>query len=163
MSTESSHPGPKHSTATAATSAAGKTTGPAAPQAPGLDPDASIGRLVHGATMDISTLIRGEVELAKLELRASVKSGGVGVIFFILAGVLFLYALTFAFISAAEGLSNVVPRWAAFLIVFAAIFLVAILIAFIGYRMVKKVRAPTRTIETTRDTVAYLRNPTQTP
>ncbi|SOD71897.1 putative superfamily III holin-X [Jatrophihabitans sp. GAS493] len=159
MSTESSHPSPKHSTATAAPTAAGNPV--PAPQAPALDPDASIGRLVHGATMDISTLIRGEVELAKLELRASIKSGGVGVVFFILAGVLFLYALTFAFISAAEGLTNVVPRWLAYLIVFLAIFVVAVVIAFIGYRMVKKVRAPTRTIETTKDTVAYLRHPTQ--
>ncbi|MDT4951365.1 MAG: hypothetical protein QOJ37_3960, partial [Pseudonocardiales bacterium] len=38
----------------------------------------SLGELVSEASTHLSTLIRSEIELAKLELRSSVKNGGVG-------------------------------------------------------------------------------------
>jgi hypothetical protein len=49
------------------------------------------------------------------------------------------------------------PRWAAFLAVFGLLILVAGISVWIGVRKVKRVRAPARTIATSKDTVAYLK------
>ena len=42
------------------------------------DTDPTLGKLVMDAQRDISTLISKEIELAKSELKVSVKHGGVG-------------------------------------------------------------------------------------
>ena len=52
-------------------------------------------------------------------------------------------------------------RWAAYLIVFGLMLVVAGAAAFLGLRQVKKAKAPERTIETTKSTVAALRHPSQ--
>jgi hypothetical protein len=49
------------------------------------------------------------------------------------------------------------PRWAGFLTVFGLLIVVAAAAAFLGYRKVKRVRAPQRTIATSKDTVAYIK------
>jgi hypothetical protein len=96
----------------------------------------------------LSQLIRSEIELAKTELRVSVKAGGTGVALFAVAGFLAVLAVIMASFAAAAGLDNIdgVGTWLAFLIVFGAYLLIAGLLAFIGVRKVKKVRAPEQTI-----------------
>ncbi|HEX2903401.1 MAG TPA: phage holin family protein [Jatrophihabitans sp.] len=118
----------------------------------------SIGTLVADVSSNLSTVLHGEIELAKLEIKSSVKSGGFGVVFFILALVMVIYAVTFGLIALAEGFVAMgIWRWAAFLIVFGIIVVLAGICALIGVRMVKKVRAPKQTIDTTKDTVAALK------
>lgn len=118
----------------------------------------SIGTLVADVSSNLSTVLHGEIELAKLEIKSSVKSGGFGVVFFILALVLLLYGITFGLIALAEGFVAMgIWRWAAYLIVFGIILVLVALCAFIGLRMVKKVRAPKQTIDTTKDTVTALK------
>lgn len=120
--------------------------------------EASLGKLVADATESISTIVRGEIELAKLELRSSVKNVGVGVVFFAAAAVLLVFSLTFGFIALAEGLIAAgLWRWAGYLVVFGAMLLVIGLLVFFGIRKVKRVKAPERTIATSKDTVAYLK------
>ena len=41
--------------------------------------DPTLGKLVSDASRDISALVRGEIALAKSELKVSVKAGGVGI------------------------------------------------------------------------------------
>lgn len=119
----------------------------------------SLGELVQDATTDLSTLIRGELELAKLELKSSAINGGVGTGLFILAGVFVIFASIFGFIALAEGLVALhIWRWAAYLIVFGVLIFTAILVTLIGWKLVKKVRPPKKTIATTKETVAYLRD-----
>lgn len=121
----------------------------------------SIGQLAADASTHLSTIIRGEVELAKTELKVSVKNAGVGVAMFGAAAVLLVYALTFGLIALAKGLITLgIWDWAAYLIVFGALVLLAVILAFIGLRKVKKVKAPERTISTSKDTVAFLKHPT---
>src|SRR6478735_1756807 len=118
------------------------------------DTDPTIGRLVHDASKDISTLIQKEIQLAKSELKVSVQAGGIGIGLF--AGAAFILVLAIIMLSVAiayfinwngEGLDL---HWA-FLIVFAFYVLVAALLVFIGIRKVKQVRAPERAIEQGRE------------
>ena len=120
--------------------------------------DPSIGQLVSDASTHLSTIIRGEIELAKLELRSSVKNAGAGIEFFVGAAVLALFSLVYGFQALAEGIAALgVYRWLAFLIVFLLQLLVAGLFGWFGIKKVKRVRAPARTIKTTKETVDYLK------
>ena len=124
----------------------------------------SLGQLVNDASESVSTIIRGEIELAKLELRSSVKNAGVGVGLFVAAAVLLAYSLTFGLLSLAEGLVALgLYRWLAYLVVFALLVVLVGLLVLLGVRKVKRVKAPQRTIDTGRDTVAYLKSHPKSP
>ncbi len=122
---------------------------------------ASIGTLVAEAHSSFSTLLHGEIELAKLELKSSVKNAGTGAGMFAATAVLAVFALIFGLIALAEGLVALhLWRWVAYLIVFLLLILLAGLFAMLGLRKVKRVRAPQQTIDTTKSTVAALRQAT---
>ena len=127
---------------------------------PVKDTDPTIGRLVSDASRDISTLINKEIQLAKSELKVSVKAGGTGIGLF--AAAVFLVVLAVIMLSVAfayfinwngEGLSL---HWA-FLIVFGFYLLLAALLGFIGVRKVKKVRAPEKAIAQANEAKQILR------
>lgn len=132
------------------------------PQQPaGAESEPSLGQLVSQASAHLSTLVHSELELAKLELKSSVRNAGVGAGMFAAAAVVLVFSLTFGFFALAEGLAAAgLYRWLAFLVVFALLLVVVGLLAFIGVKQVKRVRAPQRTIETSKQTVAYLRDHT---
>lgn len=112
----------------------------------------SIGGLVREATTHLSTLIRSELELAKAELGTEVKKGLRGSVFFILALAVLAFSMFFLFFTFGELLSVWLPRWAGFGIVFLLMLVTAGLFGFIGYRKVRTIRGPQRTIETLKDT-----------
>ena len=107
----------------------------------------SIGDLVSDATAQMSTLIRGEIELAKTELAQEAKKGAIGGGMFAVAGVVALYSSFFFFFFLAEVLNIWLDRWAAYLIVFLLMIVIAAVVAFIGYKKVKKIGAPKQTID----------------
>jgi hypothetical protein len=117
---------------------------------PVKDSDPTLGKLVMDAQRDISSLVSKEIQLAKSELKVSVKHGGVGIGLF--GGAAFIALLAIIMLSVAfayflnwngDGLDL---HWA-FLVVFVVYVLIAALLAFIGLRQVKKVKAPERAIE----------------
>lgn len=120
------------------------------PHAP--KPDPSIGDLVKDATAQVSTLVRAEVELAKAEITRDVKKGLTGSIFFIAALAVLFYSTFFLFFFLAELLDEWLWRWAAFLIVFGIMVLVAIVLALFGYLKVRRIRGPRQTIESVKET-----------
>lgn len=118
----------------------------------------SVGQLVSDASTHLSTLIRGEIELAKLELRSTVKNAGTGVGLFGAAAVILVFSLTFGFFALAEGLAAAgIWRWAAFLIVFGLQLLAVGACVYLGIKKVKRVKGPELTIKTTKETVDYLK------
>jgi MFS family permease len=120
----------------------------------------SIGSLVGQATQHMSTLVRAEVELARAEIVGEVKKGLKGSVFFLIAGAIGLYSSFFFFFFLGELLSDLWGqqwRWLAFLVVFALMLVVTVVFAFLGWRKVKKVRAPQRTITTVKETAAALK------
>ena len=129
------------------------TVQPPRPQAE----EPTIGRLVAEATREVSMLVRGEIELAKAELKASARAGGQGAAFLGVAGVLGLVALILLSIAAAYFLvmAGLHPAWA-FLIVFAVFAILAGIFALVGLRKVKQVRAPERAITEAQKTKQVL-------
>lgn len=120
--------------------------------------DASFGELVRDATEQVSTLVRAEIELARLELASSVRRAGVGGALFAGAGVVLLMALPFLFVAVAEGLVAAgLWRWSAYLVVFGVFTLLAGVLALLGRRSLRKVRKPERTIDTVRRAAVTLR------
>lgn len=124
-----------------------------------LDPaaqDASIGALVKNATSQVSTLVRSEVELAKAEVTGEVKKALQGSVFFIIAATILLFSAFFFFFFLGELLSEWLPRWAAFLIVFGIQVLAAAFAGFLGYLRVRKLRAPNKTIDSVKEISSVL-------
>ncbi len=113
--------------------------------------EASVGQLVSNATEQMSQLVRSEVELAKTELAQSAKKGGIGAGMFGVAGTVALYSSFFFFFFLAELLDKWLDRWAAFLIVFLIMLVIAAVVGFIGFKNIKKVKAPEKTIESTKE------------
>ena len=126
-----------------------------------MPPPASIGTLVAEAHSSFSTLLHGEIELAKLEIKDSVKNAGTGAGMFAATAVLVVFGLIFGLIALAEGLVALhLWRWVAYLIVFLLLLALAGIFAMLGIRKVKRVKAPQQTIDTTKSTVAALRQAT---
>ncbi len=116
--------------------------------------DPTIGRLVTDASRDISTLIQKEIQLAKSELKVSVKAGGIGIGLFAAAAFIAVLAIimlsvAFAYLIHWNG-SGLDLQWA-FLIVFGVYLLLAALLVFIGVRKVKQVRGPEKAISQGRE------------
>jgi Putative Actinobacterial Holin-X, holin superfamily III len=118
----------------------------------------SIGQLVSEASTHLSTIVHSEIELAKLELRSTVKNAGAGAGLFAAAAAVLVFSLTFGFFALAEGLAAAgLDRWLAFLAVFGFQLVLVAACVYLGVKKVKRVRAPQRTLTTTRETVDYLK------
>ncbi|MBF6333929.1 phage holin family protein [Nocardia transvalensis] len=118
--------------------------------------NASIGDLVRDAAEQVSTLVRAEVKLAKTEVTGEIKKGLQGSVYFIVALAILLFSTFFFFFFVAELLDVWLYRWAAFLIVFGVMVVAVALFAFLGYRKVRKLRAPEKTIESLKETRTVL-------
>ncbi|MGH3884374.1 MAG: phage holin family protein [Pseudonocardiaceae bacterium] len=129
---------------------------PLSPDSPGQHADASLGELVREAATHFSTLFRAEVELAKAEVTAEVRKGVKGSIFFVLALAILIFSLFFLFVAVAQVLAIWLPQWAAFSIVFGLMLVASAGFALLGWRRVRSIRKPARTISTVRDTGAAL-------
>jgi hypothetical protein len=119
---------------------------------PVRETDPTIGRLVTDASRDISSLIQKEIQLAKSELKISVKAGGIGAGLF--AGAAFVAVLAIIMLSVSFAYfihwAGLGLHWA-FLIVFGAYLLIAALLGYVGVRKVKQVRGPEKAIEQGRE------------
>jgi small-conductance mechanosensitive channel len=121
----------------------------------------TIGRLVSDASRDISSLVQKEIQLAKSELKVSVRNGGLGAglflgaaFFAVMALIMFSVALAYFIHWNGSGLDL---HWA-FLIVFGLYLLVAALLGYIGFRKVRKVRPPDKAIAEAQDIKKALTN-----
>ena len=120
--------------------------------------DPTIGRLVADATRDLSSLLHTEIALAKSELKVSVKNGGTGAGLF--GGAAFMALLAVVMLSFAFAyfltMTGLHPAWC-FLIVFGAYLLIAGLMAYLGMKKVKQVRAPERAIHQAQEAKGLLK------
>jgi len=128
-------------------------TGATLAQPEGPEEEPSIGQLFAAASKDVSTLVRHEIALAKSEVKVSVKAGGLGLGLFAAAGFVLVLAVIMLSIALAYfvHMTGLDLAWC-FLIVFGLYVLVAGVLGFVGYRSVRKVRAPERAIHQAQET-----------
>src|SRR5687768_16409080 len=101
----------------------------------------SLGGLVRGILMDLRTLIREEIALARVEIRdQATRARAAAMAFGIAAGAL-LFGGAFLLIALAIGIADVLnwPAWAGFLVV-------AVLLAVIGFFTLASGRKQLRTV-----------------
>jgi hypothetical protein len=120
-------------------------SGPSADVPSASDADPSIGRLVAGIQQDLTILVRGEIELAKAELRQSAAQGGLGGGLIGAAAFLVLLAVVLGSIALAYGLValGLHPGWA-FLIVAGFYLLLAGVLGLLGRNLLGRVHGPER-------------------
>jgi protein-S-isoprenylcysteine O-methyltransferase Ste14 len=126
---------------------------------PNDSPERTLGQLVADATRDLSSIVRGEIDLAKTEIKADAQRAGKGAGLLAGAGVvaflgviLLLFAVVYALVAA--GLST----WLAFLIVAVVLFVVAAIVGLVGKKALSQVHGkPERTIKSTQATIAAIK------
>jgi hypothetical protein len=118
----------------------------------------TIGQLVSDVSTDISQIMRGEIELAKVEIKQDVKHAGKGAGMFAGAALFGLYGLGLLFLGLAGVLAIWLPWWASLLIVAAVLFAVAGVLALVGKNQVTQVKGkPEKAITNAQETVAVLK------
>ena len=130
------------------------------PRPPTSPDDPTIGRLVADASRDISTLLSKEIELAKSELKVSIRAGGLGA--GLLAGAAFIATLGVIMLSFTIvyfinwGGAGLALHWA-YLIVTLFWFALTALMGWIGVKKLKQVGPPEKAIEQGREIPNALR------
>jgi hypothetical protein len=116
--------------------------------------------MISGVTEDLSTLVRGEIELLKAEVRDTARTAGkggglvAGAVIIGGTGALFLL-LTIAWL-----LDEWLPTWAAFGIVTLVLIIVAVVLGLVGRKELEKVKGPELSPESIqKDKELFARNP----
>jgi membrane protein len=119
--------------------------------------DRPTGELVKDLSQQVSTLVRQELELAKVELTAKGKQAGIGAGMFGGAGLFGLYGVGALVACAILALSTVVAGWLAALIVAVVLFAVAGVLALMGKARAKRAAPPMpeQTVATIKEDVRY--------
>jgi predicted permease len=128
-------------------------TAPVKREDPSTGGQASVGELVTAVQRDLSLLVKQEIDLAKSELKVSVKVGGLSIALFATAAFLMLLAVIMLSIGLAYliNLTGLDLVWC-FLLVFLGYTLLAGLLGFVGYRKVRQVRGPQRALHQAQET-----------
>ncbi|MFS2295645.1 MAG: phage holin family protein [Actinomadura sp.] len=120
--------------------------------------DKSVGALVAMASKNISNLVRAEMELAKMELKADAKKAAISSVMFTIAAVMGGIVVIMLSISLAYGLVALgIWRWAAFLIVAGVYVVLAGILMYIAKQLITKIEGAKRTRKTLKEDVAALR------
>lgn len=122
------------------------------------DPERSIGQLVSDASADASALVRGEIELAKVEIKNDVAHAGKGAGMFAGAAVLGAYGFGLLLLALAWLIAVWLPVWAGLLIVAVVLFIIAAVLALVGKKQITQVKGkPVKTIDNAQKTVAAVK------
>jgi hypothetical protein len=122
-------------------------------------PERTIGQLVADATNDLSSIMRNEIALAKVEVLADAKAAGTGVGLFAAAAFVALMGLVFLFHTLANVIAIWLPLWAGYAITTALLFVAAVILALVGRRTVERVKGkPERAIKNAQETVDALKS-----
>ena len=129
-------PTPSQATPSASTTPPRRAAGSAQP---------TLGELIARISENISALVRGEIDLAKAKGQRMAKEMGLGAGLLAAAGVLALFIFGLLLGSLTAGLSNVMPLWAAFLVVALILTVIAVPLALIGVKRLKPAKENTPT------------------
>jgi membrane protein len=113
--------------------------------------------LMRDLSTQVSTLVRQELELAKVELTAKGKQASIGAGMFGGAGLFALYGVGAIVAAAILGLAAAVAPWLAAIIVAVVLFAVAGVLALMGKSRAKRAvpPVPEQTVETIKEDVRF--------
>ena len=111
------------------------------PRRAGSSAQPTLGELIARISENISALVRGEIDLAKAKGQRMAKEMGLGAGLLGAAGVLALFIFGLLLGAMTAALSNVMPLWAAFLVVALLLPLTAVPMALIGIKRLKAAKA----------------------
>jgi uncharacterized membrane protein YqjE len=134
--------------------------GPAVSRASSSVTDQSIGDLVSVAARDVPQLVRYELDLAKLELKADVKRAGISAALLavaVFAVCLLLMLLCFAFAFGLSAIGAPGGLWGAFLWVALTCFLLILVAGLIALLIVRRLTKMSKTRRTLADDTSLLR------
>lgn len=122
--------------------------------------DKSLGDLVALASSNVSDLVRAEMDLAKMELKADAKKGAVSGVMLVIAAVIGGIIVILLSIALALGLAEWWNgwAWAAFLVVAGLYALLAIVLGLVAKRLIGKIEGAKRTRKTLKETPGALRH-----
>lgn len=103
---------------------------------------ASTAELVNRLSEQVTTLVRDELTLARMEMTAKGKKAGKGAGLLGASGAMAMYGLGALFITAGAALALVMPVWAAGLTVMAGLFVVAGVAALVGRKQITQAIPP---------------------
>jgi len=117
--------------------------------------------VLHDILRNVQDMVRSEMRLAKTEVTEELgKSASAGMLLAI--GVLLaIFGVLFVLLAAVYALSNVVPAWAAALIVGGAVALIAAVFVGVGITRVKRVRGAPKTAVTMKENVQWAKQLTR--
>jgi Putative Actinobacterial Holin-X, holin superfamily III len=100
----------------------------------------TLGELIASLSLQLTTLVKGEVELAKAQVAEKGKSMGLGIGLFVGAGLFGFFAFAVLVATAILGIATALPAWLSALIVGVALLLFAGLLAFVGKKALDKAK-----------------------
>jgi hypothetical protein len=141
-----------------APNASNGTPGAAASGPPPPRPKRPLGAVITSAIDGTRTLVRKQVELARIEMTEAVSVRAKGAGLMAGAAVMGLFALGFAAAAGAAALDLVLPTWAAILIVAGIFVVIAGVLALVGRSAIKNApTTPEQTQETLKEDARWAR------
>ncbi|MFP3467323.1 phage holin family protein [Leifsonia sp. SIMBA_070] len=113
----------------------------------------SLAQLISDLPTLFVGLLKAELNHLKAEFAGKAKYAGVGIGLLAVAALLLFYGLGALIAAAILGIAVALPAWAAALIVFGALVVIAVVLALIGIRSFKKMDgvAPSQTIDSIKE------------
>ena len=121
--------------------------------------DQSLADLIRSTIHDAQDLVRGEIALAKAEMRQEVQKIGTGAAALAAGAVAGLIAVVFLLTALAVGLTSALgwPAWAGFAIVGGLVLLIALGLAMMGKKRFNGERRMPLTTDTMKETLQWTR------
>ena len=121
----------------------------------------STGDIVSDIVANAQEIIRSEVRLARVELKAEAAKAIQAGTMFAAGGVLGLFGLGFLLWGLTFGLATAVTMWAASLITGAVLIVFASILIVVGRGRWAQIHKPERTVEELKENVRWLKQPTK--
>jgi uncharacterized membrane protein YqjE len=122
----------------------------------------SVGEVIGDVVANAQEMIRGEIRLAKTELRNDARAAAHSVGMLAAGVVLALYAFGMLLFTAVWALDTQLPQWTAGLVVATAVAIPAAILILVGRAKLQRIEpGPEQTIESMKENVEWIRR--QTP
>lgn len=126
---------------------------------PQREPKRSLAALIADIPRLLGDLVRGEIESLKSEMVGKLKNAGIGIGLFAGAAFFALFALMVLIAAAVLAFAEILPAWAAALIVAGILLVITAILVLVGVKLLKKGTppAPTETIESIKSDVRAIK------